>query len=82
MSDLGLIFNIYKHLKNTASGKKKKKKTFKWAEKLNRNFSKIDIQIANWSMKRCSTSLTHQGNANPNHNEMSPHTCKNTAATA
>ena len=38
--------------------------------------------MANRSMERCSTSLTHQGNANPNHNEMSPHTCKNTAATS
>jgi hypothetical protein len=47
----------------------------KWANELNRAFSKGEVQMAKKHMKKMFTILGHKGNANQNHIKILPHSC-------
>ena len=72
VSEKAFISGVYKELQVNSNNKNNL--ILKWAEDLNRYFSKEDMKIANMHMKKCSMSPIVRENASQNHKELPLHT--------
>ena len=76
MSDKGLASKTYKEFLKLNT-EKTNNPIKKWVEHMNRNISKEDCTGGKQTHKKMFSITHHWGNANQNHNEISPHTCQN-----
>jgi hypothetical protein len=74
ISDEELITRIYRELKKLNS-QTINDPMKKWANELNRIFSKEEVQMAKKTHEKMLTIPVHKGNANQNHIKIPPHSC-------
>jgi hypothetical protein len=71
-----LITRIYREL-NKLNSPKCNDTMKKWANELNRAFSKEKVHLAKQHMRKTFHVPGHKGNANQNHIKIAPHSCYN-----
>jgi uridine kinase len=74
-SDNGFLRRIYRELKKLNYQKKINDPIKKWANELNRAFSKEEVQMAKKHMKKMLIIPGHKGNTNQNNIKIPPHFC-------